>query len=239
MDIRVQFLDHVKSLGWELSPKQSEQFDRYLKLLVSRNRQMNLTALTEERDVYIKHFFDSLTVAKQVPMDAVESLIDVGTGAGFPGIPLKIAFPRLRVVLLDSLRKRVDFLKDVIRELDLDQTEAIHSRAEAAAREQILREQFDVAVARAVARLPVLAEFCLPFVRVGGWFVAMKGPEVGKEIEESATAFQKLGGGKVFQASLSLPEGMGERRLLIVRKQSPTPSAYPRRPGIPAKKPLC
>lgn len=239
MDIRVQFLDHVKSLGWELSPKQSEQFDRYLKLLVSRNRQMNLTALTEERDVYIKHFFDSLTVAKQVPMDAVESLIDVGTGAGFPGIPLKIAFPRLRVVLLDSLRKRVDFLKDVIRELDLDQTEAIHSRAEAAAREQILREQFDVAVARAVARLPVLAEFCLPFVRVGGWFVAMKGPEVGKEIEESATAFQKLGGGKVFQESLSLPEGMGERRLLIVRKQSPTPSAYPRRPGIPAKKPLC
>jgi 16S rRNA (guanine527-N7)-methyltransferase len=238
VDIRERFLDHVKNLGWELSPGQLEQFDRYMKLLVSRNRSVNLTALTEERDVYIKHFFDSLTVVKQVPMDKVEALIDVGTGAGFPGLPLKILFPDLRVVLLDSLRKRVDFLKDVIRELELDRTEAIHGRAEEIAREKEYRERFDVAVARAVARLPVLAEFCLPFVRVGGWFVAMKGPEAEKELEEAGGALQKLGGGEVHQEALSLPEGMGERRLLSLRKQSPTPSAYPRRPGIPVKNPL-
>ena len=172
-------------------------------------------------------------------MDGVQTLIDVGTGAGFPGLPLKILFPHLRVVLLDSLRKRVDFLKDVIRELELDRAGAIHGRAEEVARETECRERFDVAVARAVARLPILAEFCLPFVRIGGWFVAMKGPEAEKELEEAGGALQKLGGGEVSQVFLSLPEGMGVRRLLTVQKQSPTPSAYPRRPGIPAKKPLC
>ena len=171
---------------------------------------MNLTALTEERDVYIKHFFDSLTVAKQVPMDEVEALIDVGTGAGFPGLPLKILFPDLRVVLFDSLRKRVDFLKDVIRELGLDRAEAIHGRAEEIAREKEYRERFDVAVARAVARLPVLAEFCLPFVRVGGWFVAMKGPEAEKELEEAGGALQKLGGGEVLRRPCPFPKGWGK-----------------------------
>jgi 16S rRNA (guanine527-N7)-methyltransferase len=171
-------------------------------------------------------------------MDEVETLIDVGTGAGFPGIPLKIVFPHLRVVLLDSLRKRVDFLKDLIRELGLDQVEAIHGRAETVARESVYREQFDLATARAVARLPVLAEYCLPFVRVGGWFVAMKGPEAGKELEEAEGALRKLGGGDVSKEDLLLPAGKGERKLLIIRKQSPTPASYPRRPGIPVKQPL-
>lgn len=237
-DIRSRFADYVEDLGLKLSRKQSDQFDRYLKLLLSANRRMNLTALTEERDIYIKHFYDSLTVMKSVPMDEIRSLIDVGTGAGFPGIPLKILFPDLRMVLLDSLRKRVDFLSDVIRELALEHVEAIHGRAETMARESRYREQFDAAVARAVARLPVLAEFCLPFVRVGGWFVAMKGPEAEKELEEAERALHKLGGGEVGRKDLSLPEGMGKRRLLIVRKKSPTPSTYPRRPGIPAKQPL-
>ena len=238
VDIRSQFLGHVKNLGWELSPGQSEQFDRYLQLLLSKNRVINLTALTEEREVYIKHFFDSLTVAKPVPMEEINTVIDVGTGAGFPGLPLKILFPHLRMVLVDSLRKRVGFLRDVIRELKLDQTEAIHGRAEELARQESHRERFDLAVARAVARLPVLAELCLPFVRVGGWFVAMKGPDAERELEEAEGALQRLGGGEGKQEALFLPEGMGERRLLIVRKLSPTPAAYPRRPGIPAKNPL-
>lgn len=171
--------------GILLSTEQLEQFALYFKRLVETNRQFNLTAITDEEGVYIKHFYDSLIVATQVPFNNIDSMIDIGTGAGFPGIPLKIAFPHLRLVLLDSLQKRISFMTGVVEELGLKDVRLIHGRAEEVGNQKNERERFDLATARAVARLNVLAEYCLPFVKVGGYFVAMKGKEVKAEITEA------------------------------------------------------
>lgn len=225
-------------LGLELNGEQLDQFGRYYQRLVEGNRRLNLTAITEEKDVYIKHFYDSLTLTVRLPVTQLESVIDVGTGAGFPGIPLKIAFPHLQVVLLDSLNKRISFLQQLTEELGLTGVECVHGRAEEVARRRQYRESFDLATARAVAWLNVLAEYCLPFVRVGGWFTAMKGPDISEEIEESNRAVEKLGGADVDPVSLSLPQGLGERHLLMIRKESPTPKTYPRKPGTPSRKPI-
>jgi 16S rRNA (guanine527-N7)-methyltransferase len=225
-------------LGIPLQPHQLAQFARYYERLVEVNKTMNLTAITEEKDVYIKHFYDSLTLAPLLPAESIQSLIDVGTGAGFPGIPLKIAFPHIRLTMLDSLNKRVTFLRELAEDLGLEGVEAVHGRAEEAGRQPRFRESFDVATARAVARLNVLSEYCMPFVRVGGIFAAMKGADVLEEISEAQSAISRLGGGSIRDELLSLPEGKGDRHILLVQKNKPTPKKYPRRPGIPAKQPI-
>ncbi|MBA4549981.1 16S rRNA (guanine(527)-N(7))-methyltransferase RsmG [Thermoactinomyces intermedius] len=221
-----------------LSHEQLRQFHRYYELLVEKNKVMNLTAITEEKEVYIKHFYDSLTLARVIPLNRVRSVIDVGTGAGFPGLALKIAFPHLRVVLLDSLKKRVNFLNEVVEELGLTRVECIHGRAEEFGKKKGYRQNFDLATARAVARLNVLAEYCLPFVKVGGHFIAMKGPDVKEEMEEAGKALHTLGKTTLEVKQFRLPEEMGTRSLLWMKKRDHTPKAYPRKAGTPAKQPL-
>lgn len=228
----------VSEWGLILSDQQLRQFAQYFERLVETNKVMNLTAITEPREVYVKHFYDSLLLAKSLDIKEVDSLIDVGTGAGFPGIPLKIAFPHLRLVLLDSLKKRVQFLRETADALGLKEVECVHGRAEDLAKQKGYRQSFDLVTARAVARLNVLAEYCLPFVKVGGYFVSMKGPSVGEEITEAKRALFILGKTTVEREEFQLPEGMGTRNILIMKKRDQTPKAYPRKAGTPAKQPL-
>lgn len=225
-------------LGVQLAEEQLARFARYYEFLVEKNKVMNLTAITEEKEVYIKHFFDSLTLARVVDLHAVKSWIDVGTGAGFPGIAVKIAFPHLHLVLLDSLKKRVTFLQEVAQELGLTQVECIHGRAEDLGKHPKYRQAFELATARAVARLNVLAEYCLPFVKVGGIFVAMKGTDVSEEMEEARQALNILGKTTLEVTSFALPENRGGRNLLLMKKRNQTPKAYPRKAGTPSKQPL-
>lgn len=228
----------AQDFSYTLSERQCEQFALYYQQLVETNRRLNLTAITEESDVYLKHFYDSLTLLKVHAFASTNNLIDIGTGAGFPGIPLKILFPDLEVVLLDSLRKRVDFLQSVVEKLALSKIKVIHGRAEDWAQKEAYREQFDLAVARAVARLSPLAEYCLPFVRVGGRFIAMKGSQVAEEVDEAAYALQVLGRAKLSLTPLALPEKKGERHLLVIEKHQHSPRKYPRKAGLPTKQPL-
>lgn len=221
-----------------LNETQLAQFARYLELLLSWNERVNLTAITAPRDVYVKHFYDSLTPVLVHDFNGRQRLIDVGTGAGFPGIPLKIAFPHVRLTLLDALKKRLAFLETVAEELALEDVQLIHGRAEELGRDAAHREQYDVAVSRAVARLNVLSEYCLPFVRQGGVFIAMKGGQAAGEVQQAHRAVRRLGGGSVQSFSFALPDGAGERTLCTVVKEKATPQAYPRAPGMPAKKPL-
>ena len=182
--------EYSRNLGLEIKDEQCGKFEKYALFLQEWNEKINLTAITEDTEICIKHFYDSLTV---FPYIKGNNLIDVGTGAGFPGIPLKIIFPELKITLLDSLEKRVNFLNEVCTTLNLTEIEAIHSRAEDAGRNAIFREQYDICISRAVAKLPVLLEYCLPFVKVGGIFIAMKGREIS-EIDESQKALELLGG---------------------------------------------
>lgn len=215
-----------------LTDKQLEQFHRYFEILVEVNQVMNLTAITEEDEVAVKHFADSLTLLPYLERFGVECLADIGTGAGFPGIPLKIACPDLCVTLIDSLEKRVGFLNRVISELALTGISAVHARAEDAGRDSAYRSRFDAAVARAVAPMNILSEYCLPFVRKGGYFIAMKGPT--EEVYDRALSV--LGGSLVSDDLFTL-EDM-ERRILCVRMDKNISTQYPRKAGIPKKKPL-
>lgn len=228
----------AQDFSYTLSEQQLEQFALYYQQLVETNRSLNLTAITEESEVYLKHFYDSLSLLKVHSFASINNLIDIGTGAGFPGIPLKILFPDLKVVLLDSLRKRVDFLQEVVKRLSLSNVEVIHGRAEDWARKQAYREQFDLAVARAVARLTPLAEYCLPFVKIGGRFIAMKGSQVMEEVDEATHALRVLGHAKLSLTPLTLPEQKGDRHLLVIEKHQHTPRKYPRKAGLPTKQPL-
>ncbi len=221
-----------------LTDKQLDQFALYYQLLVEKNKVMNLTAITDEREVYIKHFHDSLTISQAINIEEVTSVIDVGTGAGFPGIPLKIAFPHLQLTLLDSLQKRVHFLQEAGEALGLEQVKYIHGRAEEIAQKEEYREQFDLVTSRAVAKLPTLAEYCLPFVRLEGKFIAMKGTEIEEEISSSKQALFLLGRATSEIIPLALPEQMGERHIVIVEKKQATPKKYPRKAGIMKKSPL-
>ena len=219
----------------DLSPEKAGKFGKYYEMLTEWNKMMNLTAITEPDEVALKHFADSLTVMKYIDPSKPATLADVGSGAGFPGIPLKIMMPDLEVTLIDSLGKRVRFLEAVIGELKLDGIRAIHARAEDAARKKQLREQFDYATARAVAPMNILTEYCMPFVKTGGCFIAMKGP--GEERYENA--LKELNGEVISDELFALDsEGTITRRIICIRKTAPVSGKYPRRAGIPSSKPL-
>ncbi|MBR2216467.1 MAG: 16S rRNA (guanine(527)-N(7))-methyltransferase RsmG [Selenomonadaceae bacterium] len=226
------------SYGLDLTATQYDQLNRYYELLIAGNEKMNLTAITSPQEVAVKHMIDSLSAAADIAAAPAANLIDVGTGAGFPGIPLKIYLPELEVTLLDSLQKRVGFLQTVVTELGLQGIRCLHSRAEDGAREANLREKFAVAVSRAVAPLPVLAEYCLPFVKVGGKFLALKGKQYQTEMTAAKKAVQILGGGSLQARRVSLPGLEDVRAVVIAEKLRPTPAAYPRKAGLPAKNPL-
>lgn len=219
-----------------LTDAQLAQFDRYAELLVAWNQKMNLTGITDPSGIVIRHFLDSLSVLACAPISTGASLIDVGTGAGFPGIPLKIARPDLRLTLLDSLNKRLTFLQTVMDALGLS-AQIVHMRAEDGGRNPAMRAQYDVVTARAVAALPVLAEYCIPFAKKGGLFVAMKGPECEAECAASDRGIRILGGRIERTVPRTLDDGSG-RTLVLIRKAAPTPPAYPRAGAKIAKSPL-
>jgi 16S rRNA (guanine527-N7)-methyltransferase len=221
-----------------LSELQLERFELYYSLLVEWNEKMNLTGITEREQVYEKHFYDSITPAFYFDFTAAQSIIDVGSGAGFPGIPLKICFPSLKLTILDSLNKRLVFLQEVVNRLGLQDVSFVHSRAEDAGQDKKYREAFDIATARAVARMNVLSELCLPFVKPNGFFIVMKGSNVEEELTEAKKAIKVLGARTQKVETLYLPEEEAERNIIMIRKQEKTPNTYPRKAGTPVKKPL-
>ncbi len=226
----------ARQAGFNLSAAQLEQFDLYYQMLVETNKVMNLTALTEPQDVAVKHFVDSLMAYDDYFPGKV--LADVGTGAGFPGIPLKIYCPSLKVVLIDSLAKRLHFLQQVIEALKLENIECVHLRAEDAGKSKLHREKYDIVTARAVARLSVLSEYCLPLVKIGGMFVALKGAKYKEEIEAAGKALSVLGGKLVSASRVELPGLNDGRAVVSIKKIKPSPKAYPRKAGLPEKNPL-
>lgn len=225
-------------VGLHVGDEQIERCATYAGLLLEWNRQVNLTRIVEPREMAIKHFIDSATVLLYDLLPAGARLVDVGTGAGFPGLVLKVLRPDLEVALVDSLAKRLRFLEAVVDELKLSDVSIIHARAEDLGRRPEHREQYDVAVARAVAELRVLAEYLLPLVKVGGTMVALKGPDVREEVEGARRAVEVLGGGDAQLAGLALPFGYGERTIVWYPKHSMTPAKYPRKAGEPARRPL-
>ena len=233
-----QFIADLNGLGITLSGEQITQFLKYYELLVEWNRVMNLTAITEYDEVMKKHFVDSVSLIKAYDVSRVTAVIDVGTGAGFPGLALKIAFPNLQVTLLDSLNKRIHFLDSVIDELGLIGVETIHGRAEDYAKKGKLREQFDLCVSRAVANLSTLSEYCLPFVKVGGQFISYKSEKIAEEMETAFRAITLLGGKVKDQVEFLLPDSDIYRNLFVIEKVGETPGKYPRKAGMPAKEPL-
>ena len=229
-------VEHAREFGIELTPAQLDAFEVYYRELVEWNARFNLTAITEREQVIVKHFLDSLSVALALRPN-VPSLIDIGSGAGFPGLPLKIAFPALRVTLIDSTGKKVEFLKHLIAELNLRDATALHARAEELAHQPAHREKYATAVARAVGDLTTLLEYALPFVRVGGVFIAQKGIDVDEEVRRAARATRELGGRLREVVPVQLP-GLEPRHLIVVEKIAATPGKYPRAAGAPKKKPI-
>lgn len=225
-------------LGIKQDQNQLERFHKFYQLLIEWNKVMNLTGITEYEDVVEKHFVDSLSIIKAIDLSRIHTVIDVGTGAGFPGIPLKIAFPHLRVVLLDSLNKRIKFLDEVISQLGLTEIRTIHGRAEEYARKEEYREQFDLCVSRAVANLSTLSEYCLPYIQVGGMFVPYKSGEIDDEVEQSKKAVRILGGNIKDIMKFELPGTDIHRSFVLIHKEQHTQKKYPRKAGIPAKEPL-
>lgn len=232
------FYDSMRELGLSLGDHQIAQFMEYYELLIEWNEFMNLTAITEFEEVCTKHFIDSLSLCKAVDCTKDLSVIDVGTGAGFPGIPLKIAFPKLKITLLDSLAKRVKFLNEVIKRLELEDIEAIHGRAEDYAKPDLLREQFDLCVSRAVANLSTLSEYCLPYVKIDGFFISYKSEKISDERQAAQRAIVLLGGDIYSQKEFILPNSDIYRNLFQIKKVRATPKKYPRKAGLPSKEPL-
>lgn len=231
-----KFRNSMKSIGIELTDSQLNAFETYYDMLIDRNKVMNLTAITEFDEVMDKHFLDSVYLFRYIKLEADYKLIDIGTGAGFPGIPLKIVFPELKITLLDSLNKRVGFLNDLIEELNLNDIEAIHGRAEDIARNKAYRASYDIAVSRAVANLSTLSEYCLPFVKIGGKFVSYKSGDCADEVDNAKAAIHLLGGkiNKIDEFSYS----NNSRSFIVIDKVMNTSNKYPRKAGLPSKKPL-
>lgn len=227
-----------EKIGVSLTEEQLNQFIKYYELLVEWNSFMNLTAITEFDEVVTKHFVDSVSLVKAVDLNKPLSVIDVGTGAGFPGIPLKIAFPELKITLLDSLNKRIKFLNEVINQLGLKEIEAIHGRAEDAAKSAQLRENFDLCVSRAVANLSTLSEYCLPFVKVDGMFISYKSEKIVEEMKTAEKAISVLGGEYHNQVEFTLPDSDIYRNLFMIKKKNVSPKKYPRKAGLPSKEPI-
>lgn len=221
-----------------LSPGQLEQFETYFEMLVDWNERMNLTGITEKSAVYEKHFYDSISLAFFLDMKEIRSIADIGSGAGFPSIPLKICFPHLKVVIVDSLNKRITFLKALVDGLGLSDVECVHGRAEDIARLPQYRDGFDLSTARAVARLNILNEFCLPFVRPGGRFAAMKGSQSLEEMKEATFSLRELKGKLIGEHGMLLPNEGSERHIVVIEKTGTTPRQYPRKAGTPLKQPL-
>jgi 16S rRNA (guanine527-N7)-methyltransferase len=227
---------YAKKIGIVLEEEQIEQFYQYEKLLLIWNEKINLTAITKPEEIILKHFIDSMTIAKYI--GANKTLIDVGTGAGFPGIPLKIIRKDIQITLLDSLNKRVQFLNEIIKQLELKEVETIHGRVEEFGKNKKYREKFDYATSRAVANLTTLSEYLLPLVKIEGKCICMKGSTVKEEIDQSQKAIAILGGKIEEIEAFQLPESDIDRHIVLLRKIKQTPAKYPRKPGTPSKEPI-
>lgn len=234
----VKFKDQLSQLQLGMTDEMEHQFLRYYEILVEWNNVMNLTSITEFDEVLEKHFLDSVSIAKYIDLTKKLYIIDVGTGAGFPGIPLKILYPNLHVLLADSLNKRVKFLNEVILQLNLKDINAVHGRAEELARAKAYRNQFDLCVSRAVANLASLSEYCLPFVKPGGVFAAYKSIEIDSEVEQSRKAIDMLGGKLIEVKKFQLPNTEYSRSIVMIENKERTAKKYPRKAGIPSKQPL-
>jgi 16S rRNA (guanine527-N7)-methyltransferase len=228
----------AEELGIELDARAIELFERYYRELAEWNRRMNLTSIEGEEEVAIKHFLDSLTCLLAVDLWGGCSVVDVGSGAGFPGVVLKVARPEIRLTLVEASRKKAEFLRKLASVLEIEDVEVLWDRAERVGQTTGYREAFDVATARGVADMAALVEVCLPLVKVGGVFVAMKGPDVGEEIAGAMDAVEVVGGRVARLVSVALPSGYGGRTLSVINKERRTPGRYPRRPGIPGKRPI-
>lgn len=232
--------EELSELSIELSELQLHQFYQYFELLIEWNKVMNLTTITEVEDVVTKHFVDSLSLVKVLPDLKSEQvqILDMGTGAGFPGIPLKIVFPELEITLLDSLNKRINFLNEVIEQLGLKKIKAVHGRAEDYGRDREYREKYDYCVSRAVANLSTLSEYCMPYVKIGGAFIPYKSGKIEEELNQAKGAVKLLGGKIEEVITFMLPKTDVERSFVVVRKKEGTSKKYPRKAGLPGKEPL-
>lgn len=234
----LKFVSGLKEMNINLTEKQLEQFMTYYELLTEWNQVMNLTAITEFDEVMLKHFTDSLSLIKAYDLSSERKVIDIGTGAGFPGLPLKIVFPQLQITLLDSLNKRIQFLNCVIEALGLTGIDTVHGRAEDFAKPSALREQYDLCVSRAVANMTTLSEYCLPFVKPGGNFISYKSEKLTEELNTARNAISLLGGQVKEQVEFVLPGSDIYRNFLVIEKIGNTPKKFPRKAGLPAKEPL-
>lgn len=230
-------VDTLCTWNFTLTDEQIKQLDLFYELLVEKNKVMNLTAITEFDEVIVKHFADSLSICSVLPGD-VETVCDLGTGAGFPGIPMAIAYPNLNFTLIDSLNKRIKFLQEVVDAIGLKNVTLIHARAEEAGRNKLYREHFDLVVSRAVANISTLSEYCLPLVKVNGYFISFKSGDISEEISASGSAVKKLGGSMNKPIYFTLPNTDINRSFIIINKEKNTPKAYPRKAGTPSKEPL-
>ena len=234
------FAEELANYGFKLSSKQKEQFATYYNKLIEFNKKVNLTRITNKNEVYLKHFFDSITPLLEFSdlFKGEKSLCDVGAGAGFPSLPIKILCPDLSITIVDSLGKRLKFLDELVSDLSLDKVTLVHSRAEDAGQNKNLREKFDLVTGRAVARMSVLSEYCLPLAKVDGYLVALKGPKAQDELADAKNAIEVLGGSVKEVKELMLPDTDDERTLIVVKKVKATPKKYPRQAGTPSRKPL-
>ncbi len=230
------FNDYLKELSIKINEEQIQKFYTYMNLLMEWNEKINLTAITKPEEIILKHFVDCLTISKYIETNS--KLIDVGTGAGFPGIPLKIYRSDLKVTLVDSLNKRLNFLNEVINSLKLENIETIHARAEELGRNKGYREKFDIATSRAVANLSTLSEYLLPFIKIGGKCICMKGADIDGELDNAKKAIEVLGGKVVGKEVFNLPQSDLGRSIIVIEKTKNTPGKFPRKPGTPAKEPI-